>query len=33
MAEPGGRKARPYFKLPDLLGRGGVYPRPLRIDL
>jgi len=24
--DPGGRKARPYETLINLLGRGGVYP-------
>jgi len=27
---PGGRKARPYDTLLNLLGRGEVYPRPHR---
>jgi hypothetical protein len=27
---PGGRKARHYNPLPNVLGRGEVYPRPHR---
>jgi len=29
---PGGRKARPFDTLFNLLGRGEVYPRPQRTD-
>ncbi len=28
----GGRKARPYMRLANPQGRGGVYPRPQTTD-